>query len=262
VRFVNNTGVGIAVTERGGVTIHGTAAYPVASGADEGTVIVKGNTGGGIAISQCISDLTKYKNPANPNAPVLTTGTGNCAATLGGLTEAPPTNTIDGAAVWGHTTQQTSGLTVSAGSEVKLRNSVVLGNAYAGVLVENGPAGGPANSYRVFDLSTIDLGKAADAGKNLLQVGWGVGAPLNGGAGIAVAITRGQAQTLPAQGNRLQDNATSGSIVDCSTQAVEVSRNFPNIATCFTTATKGISVCGTLGGVTPNQVDVAMCTVP
>jgi len=262
VRFLNNGAFGIVVQERGSIAISGSATYPVAAGGDEGTVIVKGNASGGISIFQCISDLTKYTNTTVPGGPALATGTGNCPVTLGGLADAPPLNTLDGVAIWSHAGGTLNGLTVTAGSQVKLRNSVILGNARAGVSVSNGPTVSSGATYTVFDLSSIDLGKAGDPGRNRLQVAWGAGAPVNGGAGIQVAISNNRAQTLSARGNRLQDYATSGVNVDCESQAVGVSHNNP-ITTCFNgDPIHGISVCGNLTGATPNVLDVAVCTIP
>ncbi len=262
VRFLNNVGLGIVVQERGSIAISGSATYPVAAGGDEGTVIVKGNASGGISIAQCISDLTKYTNTTTAGGPALATGTGNCAATLAGLADAPPLNTLDGVAIWNHTGGTLNGLSVGAGSQVKLRNSVILGNARAGVIASNGPTVTSGDTYTVFDLSSIDLGKAGDPGRNRLQVAWGTGAPVNGGAGIQVAITSNRAQTLSARGNRLQDYATSGVNVDCESQAVGVSHNNP-ITNCFNgDPIHGISVCGNLTGATPNVLDVAVCTIP
>jgi hypothetical protein len=262
VRFLNNGAWGIVVQERGSIAINGSATYPVAAGADEGTVIVKGNASGGIGIVQCISDLTKYTNTTTPGGPALAAGTGNCGATLAGLADVAPLNTLDGVAIWNHTSGTVNGLLVAAGSQVKLRNSVILGNARAGVTVNNGPSVASGDTYTVFDLSSIDLGKAGDPGRNRLQVAWGTGAPVNGGAGIQVAISNNRAQTLSARGNRLQDYATSGMNVDCESQAVGVSHNVP-ITTCFNgDPIHGISVCGNLTGATPNVLDVAVCTIP
>jgi hypothetical protein len=263
-QFVNNNGYGVCLSERAQLTVTGTAVYPVPQGGSEGTVIIKGNTSGGISVQPCISDVSEYSPLASAPLPPIGFTTGNCSSTLSGLAGAPPLVTLDGVAIWSHATGTANGIYATAGARLKIRNSVVLGNARAGFRVDNGPTytnGGL--SYRVFDLSGIDLGKAGDPGKNTLQVPWGNGSPLNGGAGIQVNITANQSQTLTARGNTFQDDATSSALLDCSSSSAAVSRNYPNVATCFTTSTKGISVCGNIGTAAgANTLDVASCTIP
>jgi hypothetical protein len=263
-QFINNNGYGICVGERGQLTITGNAVYPITQGQPEGTVVIKGNSTGGISVGQCISDPAAYVPiNAGPTPPPAFTR-GNCPAGLAGLGTAPPVNHLTGVAIWSHATGTANGLLVTAGSQVVLRQSVVLGSARAGFRIDNGPTytSGTSN-YRVFDLGGLDLGTSAAAGANLLQVPWGVGSPINGGAGIQVNITAAEGQLLKAAGNRLQDDATSSVQLDCSSSTAAVSRNYPNIATCFTTSTKGISVCGNINSAaTPNQVSVAGCTIP
>jgi hypothetical protein len=267
VSFQGNTGWGIYVQDLAAVTINGQASFPVPVGEPEGTVIVKGNTSGGVFIGQCVANAALWI--ATNGGPALVDPDGDCAATLDGLASPPPANVITGLAVWNNGPGNVHGFRIEAGSSVKIRNSVSLGNGRAGVVIANGPNRNVANgappptnwSYGVFDLSLVDLGTGADPGRNLLQTGW-TGGTLNGGSGIQMSITQGRGQVLRAAGNRLQENTRRDEVIDCAATTGVVSAN-TSVSTCWTgDPLEGVAVCGNLTGANANTLDLTGCTVP
>ena len=253
----------------GSVTLTGVAPFPVPGGQNEGSVIVDGNTLGGVQIQNCATTTEVYTpTNAGPAAPGTTT---TCSATFGNTNIAPPQSILDGIAIWNHTLNNGNGLVVIAGNRLKLRNSVILANARSGVRINNGPsvnvvngAPPPANwTYTVFDLSVIDLGTAANPGHNILQVGFGSASNL--GAGLQINISATQNQIAKAAGNSFQANANPVQVFDCSSGTVgAVSRNFPSVTTCAAgNPSGGVSVCGNItAGAGANSIDVSGCSVP
>jgi hypothetical protein len=121
----------------------------------------------------------------------LVTGVQTCALPISG--NAVPVNTLTGIVAWAN--QGGHGVTIAAGSAVVLRGSYLLSNNNAAVQIT---AGGFGNNT---DVSKIDLGTLASAGKNTLQASLGSGQ--NGGGGICMVLGGGggvNAQ-LTAMGN-------------------------------------------------------------
>lgn len=120
----------------------------------------------------------------------------------------PPPIVIDGVVVYHNGVSPTpggytfSGIFITTGSNVTLRNSVVLANGASGIDVRTVTATG---IRRLSDLSKIDLGVAGgladggnDYGHNVVQALQGEGE--NGGAGICLFVDPGSG-TLNAAGN-------------------------------------------------------------
>jgi hypothetical protein len=133
------------------------------------------------------------------------------------------------------------GFGFAAGSNVKLRNSVALGNQTYGVLVSAG----------LFEnITQIDLGTAVDAGGtaggNIFQDALGLGN--NGAAGICLGTGLFVGGTLMAQGN------TFGA-VNCATTAAALRTSSDG---CSNDSCSG-GVCD-LGIIGQGTIDVAMCT--
>jgi hypothetical protein len=120
-------------------------------------------------------------------------------------------STIDGLVAWGDTTNLTPvgyGLFVSAGSKLKVRRSVFLGNLLNGVTVSSKDGTVAGN-----DVSQIDLGTAADPGLNTLQVSQSQQGRAADATGLCVSLQQaptGNAGTLRAEGNLFSDD------VNCS----------------------------------------------
>lgn len=209
--FHDNSAHGIQVDGQASVTITGTPG----SADDSGTVTSNHNYFAGLLVSQ----------------------TPKAAAAL-------PLNSVNGFVAFGTTSG--NGIRVTGGSQVKIRNSVILGTAANGIAITASGAKATRNN----DVSGIDLGKAGDFGKNKVQDLFGVaGHSPNQGSGICLAIdpvaTGGAPQTLAAEGNVFAGPK------DCSTTAAVLVRS---------------AVCGGHSDVssaaTTNVVDVATCTAP
>jgi hypothetical protein len=206
--FDANTNHGILVDENGSVTITGTV---IDGATGTGTVTTNANYLAGIWIEQ-------------------TPGT-------------PPLNSISGVVSFGNTNG--NGMRFVGGSNVKLRNSVLLGNQVNGLIVSAG-AGAPGN-----DITTIDVGTTGGAGTtfggNTLQGALGFGN--NSGAGLCLDMGD-NAGTLKAAGNVFEAN-------NCATGAHAL--HF-NAGGCDNLACAG-GVCdlGITDG-TGNDIDVTMCT--
>jgi hypothetical protein len=207
--FDGNTNHGIFVDLNGSVTITGTIIDPTTG---SGTVTTNGNYLAGVWIEQ-------------------TPGT-------------PPLNSIKGLVSFGNTNG--NGMRIVAGSNVKLRDSVLLGNQVNGLIVSAGVAGAAGN-----DISNIDLGTTTDAGGT-----WGVntfqeplGSGHNGGAGVCLDV-RNNAGVLEAAGNIFRT-------IDC---ALSASALRLNAGACDNTAcTGGVCDLGIINA-TGNSIDVSTCT--
>jgi hypothetical protein len=137
--------------------------------------------------------------------------TGNCGygvRVAHYLGKTPPESVIDGLVVYGNGVAGSScggytfsGIFIGGGSNVKLRNSVVLGNGIAGVEVRTVTTN---DGSRLSDLSKIDLGTTAladggsDWGHNVLQALTDGGR--NRGSGLCLFVDHGSG-TLNAAGN-------------------------------------------------------------
>ena len=163
--FRANTNHGILVDSSGSIVVTGVVTNPTTG---TGTVIANGNYAAGLWIQQ---------NP-NGGAPL-------------------PQNVINGLVSFGNTNG--NGMRFLGGSNVKLRNSVSLGNQASGVMISAYPAqgGNPPND----NIGSIDLGSPSgpDYGGNVFQEGLG-SAGANRAAGICLMMGHG-AGTLTAAGN-------------------------------------------------------------
>ncbi|MGH7440439.1 MAG: hypothetical protein ACRENE_32515, partial [Polyangiaceae bacterium] len=176
-------GAGISVAGAGSIAVHGVPG----STPDTGTIVANGNANSGLTLS-------------------------------GSGTSSPSPSVIDGLVSYGNgpssfipALDPSGGVVLYGGSNVRMRNSVSLGNVFSGVVVIPLPATTPdagAND----DVSRIDLGTTAlldgggvDWGHNVLQAADG-GA--NGQAGLCLGLDPGSG-ALAAAGN-----VFSG--VDCS----------------------------------------------
>jgi hypothetical protein len=210
-------GIEVGPSTLGSVTITGTPGSPVPS--NSGTVVAYLNTIAGIRINQ------------TPGGAGLVT------------------NSINGLVTWANGNY---GARLFAGSLVKVRNSVFLGNAAYGILVSSG-----ANSTVGNDTSNIDLGKVAatDPGKNWIQSP--LGANNNSTGGLCVALTNCTApgcvgpltENVAAEGNEMVSN-TGNLQVDCSTATTVITKG-----TCGGQRSDGINVAT---GIT-TTVDILGC---
>jgi hypothetical protein len=196
-RFFANTGNGIEVADRGSVDLVGTPMGTTGTG----TVVVSDNF-----ISVNVS-----QTPSTPP---------------------PPQNRFDGLVSVGSTTYD--GLLLVAGSNVKVRNSVLLMNARSGIAIYPWATTGMPS---IEDVSNIDLGKAGDPGKNVLQATSGG----NALAGICLGLDAGTA-TLSAEGNLFAAG-------NCGSASATLS--------AATTCAGGVDVAVTGAG---NLVDAKGCT--
>ncbi|HEY6475606.1 MAG TPA: hypothetical protein VI456_03440, partial [Polyangia bacterium] len=137
------------------------------------------------------------------------------------------TNSINGLVSWANTNY---GARLFGGSLVKVRNSVLLGNGADGVRVSG------ANVASGDDVSKIDLGAAADPGKNWLQVPLG-SAGLNSNTGLCVALANctgaclggagSIAANVSAEGNEMVSSVGNAQ-VDCSSATTIISKGACN----------------------------------
>ncbi|HXT95775.1 MAG TPA: hypothetical protein VN853_05720 [Polyangia bacterium] len=188
--------VGIEANTTGSVNVIGT---PTSVPSNNGTVLSSFNTDYGLEIDQ-------------------TPGTTGLAL-----------NSINGLVTWGNGAPNVfPGVLLLGGSQVKIRNSVLLSNGTYGVQMSSNGASTSAGS----DVSGMDLGTSSDPGHNYLQAPFG-GAGVNGSGGLCVAFSNylpaiGQPATLTetvnAYGNELASSANPSTQVDCSTTAASVTQ--------------------------------------
>jgi hypothetical protein len=216
--FSNNAQHGIEVSTFGSVSVTGTPGAPIPQ--NSGTVVVNQNTQAGIRINQ-------------------TPGSFGLA-----------TNNINGLVSWANTNY---GFRLFAGSLVKVRNSVFLGNGAYGVLVSG------ADVASGDDTSTLDLGKAGDPGKNWLQTPLGaLGTNASGGLCVALAncttvgCLNGMLSitaNVSAEGNEMV-SSVGNMQVDCSTSTSAITKG-----TCGGMRSDGINAATNV----TTTVDVAGC---
>ena len=212
--FSGNASHGIEVTTGGSVNITGVPGAPIPSG--NGTVVATANGQAGLRINQ-------------------TAGTTGLA-----------TSSINGLVSWFNTNY---GARLFTGSQVKIRNSIFLANVQYGVLVSTAAAGTAAGE----DVTTLDLGKAGDFGKNYLQEPLGTLGP-NAGGGICLNLSAYTGvgmltETLPAEGNFMVSSSGTTS-VDCSSSTATISKG-----TCGGLHSAGVNVAGNI----TSAIDFAGC---
>jgi hypothetical protein len=217
-RFDENTRHGIEVDGSGFVTLTGTVTDAVAG---TGTVVVRANDNAGLWIAQ----------------------TGNN----------PPQNVVSGLVSFA-SPHGPAGIEILAGSNLKLRSSVSLANAQAGVRVEVGSGSSTdAGAAASNDISMIDLGSAAEDGKNVFQASLGMNP--NGGAGICLSMKANLGATLSARGNVFEAN-------NCATTAAPLTANKVDCISLSGVLDLGFETVGIPDGGVPNAIDVLKCTHP
>jgi hypothetical protein len=143
--------------------------------------------------------------------------------------EAPGTglSTIDGLVSWANTA---SGLRVYGGSKVKVRNSVFLANGANGVYVTSYDGTAAGN-----DLSQIDLGTAADKGRNTIQALLGSNPDITG---LCVAMSGGMGSlTLRAVGNVFAGPTDCGSVTGVPLLRAPTCSGFVDVGVVLTVGT-------------------------
>jgi hypothetical protein len=224
--FLGTNSVGLSLAGTSTASISGTVSRP--------TVF---STNGGLAIQ--IAQASVLTISGVPNG--LTDGTvvvkNNYYSLFFGQNPAPGLgqNVIDGLVSINSTAGH--GMHVISGTNIKIRNSVFLGNAQQGLRVD-GNLGPGAND----DISLIDIGRAGSLGKNVFQDA----SNPNQVGGICVTVNQtnamdaGVPQTLSAEGNIFSGH-------DCSTGSTMI------MSGSCGSADVGVTVAG-------NKVDVASCT--
>jgi hypothetical protein len=262
----NTNGDGIRVTA-GTLTV---GAGVVVSGSNQDGIRI---TGGAANINNPTGTQTLFTNNVLYGIEVGTLGSVNITGTPGSvpsnsgtvvanlnaqagirITQTPGgvglvTNNINGLVSWANTNY---GMRLFGGSLVKVRNSILLGNGQYGVIVSSG-----ANSTAGNDLSSLDLGKPTDPGKNYLQAPLG-GVGTNAGGGLCVALTActgacllggALSANVLAEGNFMVSSVGNAQ-VDCSNSTAAITKG-----TCGALRSDGINPAA---GIT-TTVDVAGC---
>ena len=210
--FMNNTAHGILVDSKGSVNLSGVVT---SASVGTGTVTTNGNVAAGVWIQQ----------------------------TPGGTL---PRNVISGLVSFANTGG--NGMRIVAGSNVQLRDSVLLDNQANGIIISTSGKGAGANN----DISNIDLGSGASNGGNTFQAAF-AGGSHNGGVGICLAVA--------ASGTHLSALGNQFSAANCATTAATLSLNKNNCANNRQACPSGVCDLGLQGGGgTANVFDVSMCT--
>jgi hypothetical protein len=158
----NNKEYGLSVTGTGEVNVIAGAPDITPAPNGDGTIIVRGNASGGVFIAQAGANLK--------------------------------VNDITGLVSWNNLGP---GLKVLGGSKLKLRKSVLLSNTGSGLVINQTDATAAGN-----DTTGIDLGKAFDAGANILQMAMGATNHPNTESGLCVVLAATQgAHAVSALGN-------------------------------------------------------------
>jgi len=235
---VTVTGAGSALKRRDGLNIAG-GLVNITVTAGQAPSTFNNNTQNGIYVTGAgVINITGFPVivPA-PNGQGTVVASGNA---FGGLNifEAPGASglsTVNGFVAWQNAQ---NGLRLYGGEKVKVRNSVFLANVLNGVFVTSFDATAAGN-----DLSQLDLGTAADGGRNVLQSAVGSMPDL---AGVCVQMASGRGTlTLSARGN------VFAGPIDCTSSTSPIVRS---------TVCNGFADLGVVpaSGTTVN-VDVATC---
>jgi hypothetical protein len=235
---VTVSGAGTASKRRDGLNVAG-GLVNITVTAGQAPSTFNNNTQNGIYVTGAgVINITGFPVivPA-PNGQGTVVASGNA---FGGLNifEAPGASglsTVNGFVAWQNAQ---NGLRLYGGEKVKVRNSVFLANVLNGVFVTSFDATAAGN-----DLSQLDLGTAADGGRNVLQSAVGSMPDL---AGVCVQMASGRGTlTLSARGN------VFAGPIDCTSSASPIVRS---------TVCNGFADLGVVpaSGTTVN-VDVATC---
>jgi hypothetical protein len=191
---VTVSGAGTAARRRDGLNIAG-GLVNITVTAGQAPTTFNNNTQHGIYVTGAgVINITGFPVivPA-PNGQGTVVASGNVFAGLR-IFEAPGAaslSTVNGFVAWQNAQ---NGLRLYGGGKVKVRNSVFLANVLNGVYVTSYDGTAAGN-----DLSQIDLGTAADGGRNVMQAAVGSMPDL---AGLCVQMASGRGTlTLSARGN-------------------------------------------------------------
>jgi hypothetical protein len=135
-----------------------------------------------------------------------------------------------------------NGFEIVAGSVVRLRDCVSVGNAQNGVVVE-----------ATGSLAGIDLGTTSSAGGNTFQVVDSASVHANGGAGLCVDTSSSPQQTLAAYGNSWVSTAAAN--VSCLSSAAKLTSSSDCVSAAGTTPLS-IGFSGT------DTANVGTCALP
>ena len=207
------TGAGTALKRRDGLNIAGGLVNIMVTSGQAPTAF-NNNTQHGIYVTgAAVINITGFPVtvPA-PNGQGTVVANGNALAGLR-IFEAPGNaafSTVNGLVAWQNAQ---NGLRLYGGGKVKVRNSVFLANVLNGVYVTPYEATSAGN-----DLSQLDLGTAADPGRNTMQAALGSMPNL---AGLCLGMTPGlnMALTLSARGNIFAGPT------DCATSTAAIVRS-------------------------------------
>jgi hypothetical protein len=161
---------GLVVDHKGFVTVNG-GADPIA---------FNQNVADGINVLDGVLTVNGVASTMG-NGSVQANGNGNGVDIV--KPPGPSPVALTGIAAWNNLA---SGIDILSGSPVKIRQSSVLNNAFAGVHVRSSVG---------LSIASVDLG-SADDGQNILQ-----DATYPNGAGICIQATDAQPTSMPAQGN-------------------------------------------------------------
>jgi hypothetical protein len=235
---VTVSGAGTALKRRDGLNIAG-GLVNITVTAGQAPTSFNNNSQHGIYVTGAgVINITGFPVtvPA-PNGQGTVVASGNAFAGLR-IFEAPGAaglSTVNGFVGWQNTQ---NGLRLYGGEKVKVRNSVFLANVLNGVYLTSYDGTAAGN-----DLSGIDLGTAADGGRNVLQAAVGSMPNL---AGLCVQMgSGGGTQTVAARGNLFAGPN------DCASSTSPISRS----AVCNGFVDLGVVP---MTGTTVN-VDVATC---
>jgi hypothetical protein len=194
-----NIGQGVVVTNAGSASKHhdglnvagGTVNVAVTGG--QATTSFTNNSEHGIYVTGAgvlnVSGVPVL--PVNGQGTVVVSGNAFDGLEIFETAGAAPLSTVSGLVAWNNTRQ---GVQLFGGEKVKLRGSVLLDNKLNGVLVTSSDSSAASN-----DLTTIDLGRAGDPGRNLIQASAGANPDLTG---LCINMSPGEGTlTLSAEGN-------------------------------------------------------------
>jgi hypothetical protein len=217
-----------ALTSNQGLVIDHKGVVVVNGGTDP--IAFNQNTANGINVLDGMLTVNGVPSTLG-NGSVQANGNSNGIAVV--KPQGEPPILITGMVLWNNVV---SGIDVLSGSPVKIRNSYILNNAFAGVRVRSNAG---------LSIASTDLGSAAD-GKNVLQ-----DPTYPNGVGICIQATDTQTTPMPAQGNIFNG-------VDCSVNPG------PSPSPVLTVSTSSCSGHADFDIAIPNNgaVDVTHCAAP
>ena len=190
---VTSSGNGTATARHAGLHITGKGSVTINNPSGGVPDAFNGNSSHGILVDTS-GQLTLTGAPGAAGAGTVTTSQNYVAGLWMQQSNvaSAPASSITGLVCFGNTNG--NGVRILAGSNVKVRKTVSLGNAGSGMLVSTAVVG----KVRVNDVSKIDLGTATDAGGNTFQASLGQNPNL--GTGICMSADA-NAGALSAAGN-------------------------------------------------------------